>query len=121
MKGRWNLLGQLSLEVNLIETGLKGTTLNIEDSVLIFKELLAVLALLVALLETSLIAILHSFLPVTMERALLSTFDLELDMGALDCLCNVEIDHTADCVTWLVEWVLSLQLDLTLGEFTPLV
>ena len=76
MKGRWNLLGQLSLEVNLIETGLKGTTLNIEDSVLIFKELLAVLALLVALFEASLIAILNRFLPVTMERALLSTFNL---------------------------------------------
>jgi len=67
---------QLGLEFNLVYARVEDTTLDVKHAVLVFKEFLAVLKFISVM--NSLVAPLGGV--VTDERALLSTFDLELDV-----------------------------------------
>lgn len=107
-EGRRNLFWQLSLEVDLIKTGLKTSILNIEHLVLIFEELLAMLELIGVVNDSSLITVMLSGCVMADEGALFATLDLKLDMGAFDCLEDVDVDHTGNRVSWFIERILGL-------------
>jgi len=57
-----------------------------------------------------------SFSIVANEAALLSSFNLELDVGRTYRSRDFQVDHSRDSVAWLIEWVLGLQLDSALGK-----
>lgn len=111
----------MSLEVDLIETGLKTSILNIEHLVLVFEEFLAMLELIGVVNDSSLITVLLMGCVMADKGALFATFDLKLDVGAFDCLQDVDIDHTGNSVSWFIEGILSLELDLSFGEAATLV
>ena len=117
VEGGGDVVGEFGLEVNLVNTWLEHTALDVEHAVLVLKEFLAVLEL-VGVMD-GLIAILSGV--VTDERALFSTFDLEFNVGCCNSLHNLEVDDTGDGVARLVEGVLGLELNLALGELTPFI
>lgn len=117
VEGGGNVMGQLSLKVNLVDTWVKHAALDIEHAVLILEEFLAVLELVSVV--NSLITILSRVM--ANERALLTTFDLELDMRGLNRLHDFHVDDTGHSVTWLVEGILRLELNSAFGELGPFV
>jgi hypothetical protein len=118
VKGGWDVVGQQGAEVDLVNTGLEHAALNVKDLFLEFKELLAVLLLLMLLDGTSIFTFALVLGPVTNEGALLTALDLERDVGSVAWLHDFEVDQTSDLVAWFVEGVGGLELNLTLGERT---
>ena len=117
MEGRGNVMRQLSLELNLVDTWVENSTLDVKHAVLVLKEFLAVLKL-VSVMDR-LVTILSCVM--ADERALLATLDLELDVGGFNGFHNFEVNNTANGITWLVEGILRLELNFTLGELAPFV
>ena len=117
LQGGWNVVWELSLEVDLVDAWVEHAALDIKHAVFVLEELFLVLEL---------IGVVHG--PVTVlgrvvanETALLSTLDLELDMRSLHWLHDLDVDHANDGVSWLVEGILGLNLDFTLGELSALI
>ena len=63
----------------------------------------------------------NSFSIVANEAALLSSFNLELDVGRTYRSRDFQVDHSRDSVAWLIEWVLGLQLDSALWKLASFV
>lgn len=55
------------------------------------------------------------------KRALLATLNLELYVGRFNSFHNFEVDDTANGITRLVEGILRLELNFTLGELAPFI
>ena len=55
------------------------------------------------------------------ERALFATFELKLDMGSSYGCHDLNVDDACNLVSWLVEGILSLELDFALGELAPFI
>ena len=116
-KRRGKFVRQLSREVNLIDSWLQDASLDIKHAVFVLEELLAMLELLLTIHRpvTILLRV------VADERALFAALELQLDMRCMNWLHDFHVKHASHLVAWLIEGIFSLQLDLTLGEFTPLV
>ena len=117
LQGGRNIMWELRLEVNLVDTWLEHAALDIKHAVFVLEELFLVLEL---------IGVVHGLVTVlgrvvANETALLSTLDLKLNMRSLNCLHDLNVDHADDSVSWLVEGILGLNLDFTLGELSALI
>ena len=115
-EGGRELVGEVRRELHRVDARVQHATLDHEDIALVLQERLVVLQLvgvsdLTHLTTTQLIRVI-----VADERGLLTSLELEGDVGCHDRLHNLEVDDTLDGVTRLVEGVLRLQLDLSLGE-----
>ena len=117
MKRGGNVIGQLSLEINLVDSWIQNASHDIKDAIFVFQEFLAVLEFVSMM--NSLITVLGGI--VSDKTTLLSSLDLELDVGSLNRLHNLEINDTLDCVSWLIERISRLKLDFALGELAPLI
>ena len=117
LKRRGQFRRQLRREVHLVDAWLQDAALDVKDAVFILEELLAVLELLMTF-DRPVTVLLG---PVADEGALLATLELQLDMRRMDRLHDLHVEHAGHLVARLVEGVLSLQLDLALGELTPLI
>ena len=117
VQGGGNVVRKLCRELHLVDTRLEHAVLDLENVRLVLEELLGVFEPFVPLDGAVLaeeVALL--LLPVAGEGDLLAALELELDVGALNGLHDLHVDHALDGVAWLVEGVLRLQLDLALGE-----
>ena len=101
----------------MIDTGLQDTPLDIKDTVLVLQELLGMLELLLTM--DSSIAILFGV--VTNEGALLTALELKLDVRRMGWLHDLQVDNARHGVSWLVEGILGLQLDLAFRELAPFI
>lgn len=117
VKGGGKLVWQLRREVNLIDSRLQDTPLDIKYTVLVLQELLGMLELLLTM--DSPIAILFSV--VTNERALFTALELKLDVRRIGWLHDLHVDDARHGVSWLVEGILGLQLDLAFRELAPFI
>lgn len=117
IKRGWNVVGQLSLEINLVDAWLQNASHDIKDAVFVFQEFLAVLEFFRVMLSITIM----SCGVVSSKTALLASLDLELDVRSLNGLHNLNINDTLDCVSWLIERISCLKLDFALGELAPLV
>ena len=117
VQGRGDTVWQLGLECDLVDARLEHAVDDIKDLIFELEESLAVLQLLVTV-HGSVTVLLG---PMADEGALLTTFDLQQDVRGLNSFHDLHVDNTIDSVAWLIEGVLRLELDLTLGEFTPTV
>ena len=115
-EGGRELVGEVRRELHRVDARVQHATLDVEDVTLVFKELLAVLELVGVVDSARLITMLLRRGVMTDERGLLLTLELEGDVGGHDRLHDLEVDDTLYGVAWLVEGVLRLQLDLSLGE-----
>jgi len=121
VEGGWDVVWQVGLELNRVDTGLEYAINNIEHAGLVLKELFGVLQLICMVDSPPILTCPCSGSVVTNEGALLTTLDLKLDMRGFDSLHDLHVDDTRDSVAWLVEWVLRLELDFPLGEFSSTV
>ena len=117
LQGGWNVVWELSLEVDLVDAWVEHAALDIKHAVFVLEELFLVLEL---------ISVMHGSVTVLSrvvadETALLSTLDLKLDMRSFHCLHDLDVDHADNGVSWLVEGVLGLNLDFALGELSALI
>ena len=108
---------ELRLEVDLVDAWIENTALDIKHAVFVLEELFLVFKL---------IRVVHGLVSVlgrvvANETALLSTLDLKLNMRSLHWLHDLNVDHADDGVSWLVEGILGLNLDFTLGELSALI
>ena len=115
-EGGRELVGEVRRELHRVDARVQHATLDHEDIALVLQERLVVLQLvgvsdLTHLTTTQLIRVI-----VADERGLLTSLELEGDVGGHDRLHDLEVDDTLDGVAWLVEGELRLQLDLSLGE-----
>ena len=115
VEGGWDVVGQLRLEFNLVDTWLEKAALDVKHAVLVLKELFAVLELIS--MVDSLVTIRGRVM--MDERAFLSSLELEFDVGGVNGLHNFQVDYTADGITWLIEGVLRLELNSAFGELAP--
>mmetsp|Transcript_5387 Transcript_5387/g.7210 ORF Transcript_5387/g.7210 Transcript_5387/m.7210 type:complete len:307 (+) Transcript_5387:324-1244(+) len=118
---RGDVVGQVELEVDLVEARLEHAINNGEHLVLLVKELLRVLAFLGLVHDSSLIAVMLRLRVVANEGALLATLELDLDVSGGDRGVDLEVDLAGDGVAGLVEGALSLQLDVASLELAPVV
>ena len=115
VEGGWDVVGQLRLEFNLVDTWLEKAALDVKHTVLVLKELFAVLEL-ISMMD-SLVTILGRVM--MDERAFLSSLELEFDVGGVNGLHNFQVDYTTDGITWLIEGVLRLELNSAFWELAP--
>ena len=117
LEGGGNVVWELRLEVDLVDAWIENTALDIKHAVFVLEELFLVFKL---------IRVVHGLVSVlgrvvANETALLSTLDLKLDMRSIHWLHDLNVDHADDGVSWLVEGILGLNLDFTLGELSALI
>ena len=117
LEGGGNVVWELRLEVDLVDAWIENTALDIKHAVFVLEELFLVFKL---------IRVVHGLVSVlgrvvANETALLSTLDLKLNMRSLHWLHDLDVDHADDGVSWLVEGILGLNLDFTLGELSALI
>jgi len=79
------------------------------------------LQLFLSMDDSLLVSMSLSFSIVANEAALLSSFDLEFNVGRAYRSRNFNVDHSRDSVAWLIEWVLGLQLNSALCKLASVV
>ena len=121
VEGGGDVVGKLSHELDGVDAWVQHTTLNIKHFILVLKELLFVLQFLVSLNPALIFTFALRLLPEADERALLATFDFKLDVRGLDSLRDLDVNKTLNRVTGFIEWVSSLQLDVTLRELASMI
>ena len=119
-RGR-NLVRQVKLEVNLVETRLEHAVSDGEHLVLLVEEGLGALALLSLVHYASFIAIMFRLGVMADERALLTALKLDLDVSGGNWGMNLQEHLSGDGVARLVEGALRLKLDVASIELAAFV